>query len=338
MVNKYIIMCGGEYKQFEKPRQLSVVCGEELVERTIRLLRENGITDIAISTNNPIFEKFNVPILKHKNDYVVSENNKTISGQWFNAFYPTEEPVCYIFGDVYFSPEAIKTIVETETDDIELFGSKKPFTSNYMKEHEEPYALKVANPKHLKEAIEEARRLDEEHKFWRKPIVWELFTVIKNAPLQTKRDEYTTDYVGISDYTVDIDRPEDVKKLNRLLGGIEMIKCEVIEGFTLGRFNELKNLERAGVNKTNGELFVGDTFECEKDLADYLLGQNAKNKVVVKVIEIIPPKVEKPVEEKTVRVSFNSANIDTTNGYQPTGLFETKMKRTRKTTKKTSKK
>ena len=214
---KYIIMCGGEYKQFETPRQLSKVNGEELVERTIRLLRENGVEDIAISTNNPIFEKFGVPILKHENPYVVSEDCKIVGGQWFDAFYPTDEPACYIFGDVYFSEEAIKTIVETPTDDIELFGSKKPFASNYCKEHEEPFALKVNNQKHLREAIEKSRELDELHMFWRKPIVWELFTVIKNAPLQTKRDQYTTDYVGISDYSVDVDRPEDVERIEKAI-------------------------------------------------------------------------------------------------------------------------
>ena len=42
---KYIIMCGGEYKQWETPKQLSVVKGEVLVERTVRLLKENGIKE-----------------------------------------------------------------------------------------------------------------------------------------------------------------------------------------------------------------------------------------------------------------------------------------------------
>ena len=53
---KYILMCGGNYPKFEVPRQLLKVNGEVLIERTIRLLRENGITDIAISTNNKAFD------------------------------------------------------------------------------------------------------------------------------------------------------------------------------------------------------------------------------------------------------------------------------------------
>ena len=49
---KYIIMCGGTYKQWETPRQMLPVNDEPIVARTIRLLTENGINDIAISSNN----------------------------------------------------------------------------------------------------------------------------------------------------------------------------------------------------------------------------------------------------------------------------------------------
>lgn len=66
-----------------------------------------------------------------------------------------------------------------------------------------------------------------------------------------------------------------------------MIKVEVIEEFCLARFNELKNIERVA-KEEKGKLFKGDKFECTKDLADYLLGQNKLNRPVVKVIEVEP--------------------------------------------------
>lgn len=68
-----------------------------------------------------------------------------------------------------------------------------------------------------------------------------------------------------------------------------MIKVEVIEKFTLKDFDELKNIERRSVDE-KGTLFVGDTFECNKDMVDYLTGNNPLNKVVVKVVEIVPEK------------------------------------------------
>lgn len=102
---RYIIMCGGTYTEWQIPRQLTRVKGEMLVARTIRLLREAGVEDIAISSDNPVFEQFGVPVLHHNNDYVATCYT-SISGYWSSAFYPMDEPVCYIFGDVVFSPEA----------------------------------------------------------------------------------------------------------------------------------------------------------------------------------------------------------------------------------------
>ena len=298
---RYILMCGGNYTKWEEPRHLSVIGGEELVARTIRLLRENGIKDIAISSNNPIFKKFGVPVLEHNNLYNAGGFGN-VEGDWFNAFYPTDEPTCYLFGDVFFSPEAIKTIIDTKTDDIELFGSQPPFAKNYIKNHEEPFALKVVNQKHLKDAIEKTRELDKEHKFWRKPIVWELFTIIKDAPLQVRKGEYTTDYTAINDYTCDVDFKEDILKLELNTGGNKMIKVEVLSEFTLGKFNELKNIVRKDETKNEpGRLYIGDTFECSKEMCKYLSGENKTGLNFVKVIEVIP---EKEVIEEVVATTI----------------------------------
>lgn len=88
-----------------------------------------------------------------------------------------------------------------------------------------------------------------------------------------------------------------------------MIKCEVIKEFTLARYDELKNIKRRNFD-TKGKLYVGDTFECTEKMADYLTGNNALNKTVVKVIEVKPEitineekvkeiVIEKPKRKKT---------------------------------------
>lgn len=66
-----------------------------------------------------------------------------------------------------------------------------------------------------------------------------------------------------------------------------MIKCRVIEQFTLKDFDKLSNIKRKSIEE-KGKLFVGDEFECDEQMASYLTGDNEKKKVVVKVIEIIP--------------------------------------------------
>ena len=206
-ISKYIIMCGGMYNRWTTPKQLNVVNGEPIVVRTIRLLRENGVTDISISSNHEAFETLGVPVLHHDNHYGKG-------GMWVDAFYPTDDPVCYIFGDVVFSPEAIKTIVETDTDDIEFFASAPPFAENYIKPWAEPFAFKVRDQQHLKNAVAKVKEIKDS--FRRDPIAWELWQVIKDTPIN--KIDYTN-YTKINDYTCDVDNKRDVVKFNNEVFG-----------------------------------------------------------------------------------------------------------------------
>lgn len=75
-----------------------------------------------------------------------------------------------------------------------------------------------------------------------------------------------------------------------------MIKVIVTEEFTLGKFNELKNIERANPNKNeDGHLYVNDKFECNEDMYEYLTIKNKEKRPFIKIIEII---LEKENTEK----------------------------------------
>ena len=198
---KYIIMCGGSYEKWKTPKHLMLIQGEPIVARTIRLLKESGVEDIAISSNNEIFEQFGVPVLKHHNPYFLPKESHAKT-PWLDAFYPMTEPVCYIFGDVVFSPEAIKTIVNIDTEDVEFFASAPPFAPIYFKKWAEPFAYKVANTEHFFKAIEQTKEYDKQGKFHRQPVSWELWQVIKGTKLA--KIDYTN-YTVINDYTCDVD-------------------------------------------------------------------------------------------------------------------------------------
>jgi NDP-sugar pyrophosphorylase family protein len=213
---KYIIMCGGGYWKWPTPKHMSIVGGEPLVARTIRLLREQGVSDISISSNNEIFEQFGVPVLHHDNQYFLTKDSGATS-PWLDAFYPMTEPVCYIFGDVVFSPDAIKTIVETEVDSIEFFASAPPFAEIYPKKWAEPFAYKVKDTKRFFEMIEKTKEYDRQGKFHRQAVSWELWQVIKG----TKLDKIDfTNYTAINDYTCDIDKTSDVALYNEILNNL----------------------------------------------------------------------------------------------------------------------
>lgn len=206
---KYIIMCGGKYSIWETPRQLTVIFGESIVGRTIRLLRENAVDDIAISTNDVRFEQFDVPLLHHRNDFDTEGH-----GCWADAFYPTDEAVCYIMGDVLFSPEAIRTIVSTRTDSIQFFASAPPFARAYIKPYAEPFAFKVADQKRFRAAIDFVRANENTGIFTRRPIAWELWQVINGEDVTQIN---FNNYKAINDYTCDIDKKSDAKELERVL-------------------------------------------------------------------------------------------------------------------------
>lgn len=82
-----------------------------------------------------------------------------------------------------------------------------------------------------------------------------------------------------------------------------MVKVKVIDNFSLGKFNELKNIVRANPRQElEGRLFKGDIFECTEEMAEYLTKTNAQGKPFVEVMEIIPEKKdEKAVEERPKR-------------------------------------
>lgn len=101
--------------------------------------------------------------------------------------------------------------------------------------------------------------------------------------------------------------------------GIKMIKVKALQEFTYGNFNKIKNLERNDINKKeNGRLYEKDTFECTKEMAEYLTG--GCGYVLVKVIEVIPE--EKPKAEAITEFSEEEKTPKAT------------VKKTRKTKKK----
>lgn len=85
-----------------------------------------------------------------------------------------------------------------------------------------------------------------------------------------------------------------------------MIKCEVVEDFRLQDFKKLKNLVRKNID-VEGKLYIGDTFECDKKMAEYLTGKNILNKTVVRIIGVEPEKENDVVE---MEMTLNEEKAD----------------------------
>ena len=213
MVEKYIIMADSSVG-FEIPRQLIEIDGEPLVARTIRLLKENGVKDIIITAHDERFDNLGAERYEPlHNDYIPGDP-KTY---WLNG-YPIEllnEPVCFICGDVYFSEEAIKKIVETPTDSTLFFCTYNNTDPRYIKHHDEPLAYKVVDYGLFKKKIDETKALKDAGVCCREPVVWELYRVINGQ--YVNEHKMTKNYVAINDISCDIDSYGDIEKLREVL-------------------------------------------------------------------------------------------------------------------------
>ena len=292
MVMKYIILADSSVG-FEMPRQLSVIKGEPLVQRTIRLLKQNGVKDILITSHDKRFDNLGATRYEPlNNDY----DPLASQGYWLNAF-PIElinEPICFLFGDVYYSENAIKTIVESKTNSVLFLCSYENKSKLYIKEHDEPLAFKVVDYELFKKHIKIVKEMKDKGLCCREPITWELYRSINGQDINVH--EMTGNYIAINDESCDIDTINDIENLKRKLGGIKMIKVEALQDFSLRDFNKVEELERKGKNK-DGFIFKGDTFKCDENLCEYLCGKNPLNKAVVQVVEVIPEIKEEPKVE-----------------------------------------
>ena len=195
---KYIIMCGGKYGEY--PKHLIKVMGEPILMRTIRLLVAYGVEDIFVSTNDPRIRRIceclpysvnghGIMVVSHDNDYVYGHEERKC---WLKGFVRVTEPVTYIFGDVYFS-------------------------ENYMKTWAEPFAFKVMDPELFFQKVEECHKYDLEGRFHREAVSWELWQVIKGTELDVI--DYTN-YHAVNDYTCDIDNEDEARELERKVWGV----------------------------------------------------------------------------------------------------------------------
>ena len=185
----YVLMCAGNGKRWGNyagiPKHLVEINGETLLGRTTRLLKENGITDYIITGDDERYAQYGKLVPQTKHDCEVDRFEEEYVGEEF----------CYLYGDVYYSEDAIKTIINTDTDNILFFGSEM-----------EIFAVKVKNKdlffKH-KNIVKDAFLKGEISR----SIGWEVYRSLNGIPLEEY--EIKDMYHMIMDETDDIDCPRD---------------------------------------------------------------------------------------------------------------------------------
>ena len=186
----YVIMAAGDGKRWNNylgvPKQLVEINGETLLKRTTRLLKENGIDNYIITGKDERFRKYGRLVTQSHNDCEVDR---------FEFF---SEPVCYLYGDVYYSENAIKTIINAEVEDILFLGSQV-----------EIFAVKVEDLNLFYKHKNRVKRMYLNGEIGR-CIGWEVYRSLHGIAFN--EHIISSRYKIIEDETDDIDYPEDYEK------------------------------------------------------------------------------------------------------------------------------
>lgn len=208
-----IIMCGGKYHDFKEHKALTKINGERLIQRTIRLLKENGVdfNDIFISSNDSEFIKYG-KVLIHENTFEVK--NGIVKGYWVDAYYPTNKPTIYLHGDVYYTEEAIKKILNYNAKENTFIGNEIARNPEHLN-WGEPFGWIVVDQEKFRNDINKTKELQDKGLLTRGyAISWELYRVSNNYdPNYMLIND--NNYLVINDLTIDIDRPEQIEQVEK---------------------------------------------------------------------------------------------------------------------------
>lgn len=181
---------------------------EPIIERTGRLLRENGIGALAVVKPED-YNKFQgfksfAPVVASL-DPTNGDADKFLSSR---ELWSEDERTVIFYGDVFFTEEAIKKIVEYKGKEWTLFGRAGGSTITGSI-YGECFAISFY-PKDRKKSLKALESIAND---WRTGRLkrcggWEFYRKIVGIPI-TESHRITTNFVEINDFTEDFDYPED---------------------------------------------------------------------------------------------------------------------------------
>lgn len=201
---RVVIMCAGDGERWGNylgvPKYLVRVGDEMLLQRTLRLLGQAGVTDIWMTAKTP------VKITGVKGIFVRKEG---LEDRFTNALYvwDTNKDIVYLYGDVYYTEKAMNTILET-TGDFRAFGRPGASTTT-GKPHGEVFAIRFSDKKLAGDALTAMRNACMRGAT-RSLVGWTWYRQVEGAPLE---QPFIGDrFVVIDDRTEDFDCPEDYER------------------------------------------------------------------------------------------------------------------------------
>lgn len=193
---KYIIMADGKGTRWNNslgiPKHLVEINGERLLDRTVRQIHAHDPSAEIIITSHD--ERYDIPGATR---YEPKNNVLEIDRFTYELI---EDNVCFLYGDTFYTEQAMATIVGTPTDKVLFFGSERSIV-----------AIKVATAQVFKGCIDKVKELFLEGKI-KNCIGWQTYQCFNGYEYDVKR--VGDNYVLIDDKTLNINNLEDFQSMN----------------------------------------------------------------------------------------------------------------------------
>jgi CTP:phosphocholine cytidylyltransferase-like protein len=200
------------------PKHLIKIDNEPILYRTVRLFKERGITDIYIV--GPDDNRYRI---KGTKLFIPIKNPKNFDADKFlssETLWSLTERTVVIFGDVFFTEQAIDTIINDKSNNWVAFGrySKSDITGSTYGEMF-GHSFFPNNIKDHKNALLHVIDLVN-RQFANKGNGWEHYRVMQRVPdIEVKVHQIYENFVEINDWTEDFDFPKDydrfIKRWNK---------------------------------------------------------------------------------------------------------------------------
>ena len=196
-MKKFVIMADGTGERWENymgiPKHLVEINGEPVIARTVRLLNEMmpGECEVIVTSHDKRYE------FAGSRRHEPLNNNLEIDRFTEELI---EDNMCFLYGDTYYTEEALRQILDIENDDVLFFGNEKSIV-----------AINVRNSKMFDEHVANVRQLFIDGKIER-CVGWQVYQSITGQDFN-KKAVMGDRFIVLDDRTTDINTSEEYNKI-----------------------------------------------------------------------------------------------------------------------------
>jgi molybdopterin-guanine dinucleotide biosynthesis protein A len=205
----FIIMAGGKSTRWTGavPKQLVVIDGETLLERTIRILREQGATNIHVTVSPALREYMEENGIRLTCPAHIFSTNTQEIDRFLSCSPIWGEDTCFLYGDTFYTTEAIQKIMAQFIPPTTFYGRK---SGNKNKRYGEMFALRVRYPR--EGFVTELERLREKEKQGEiRGLGWDVYRAYRKQRF-VELDPKCEDFDKLEDYETFIAHHEHIQE------------------------------------------------------------------------------------------------------------------------------